>query len=122
MDPFPVEFDMGFRGEEIIDEGDSDSGDGGSDSGSGDGGSDSPAVFEYMGHPYFPEWILASYKGADEPVEPVDWDMDGETGTFSFTYTLPGGAKLQLNGTGYTNAGSYTLEPEDTFLEGNKDN
>ena len=48
--------------------------------------------------------------------------MDGETGTFSFTYALPGGAKLQLNGTGYTDAGSYTLEPESTFLEGNKDN
>ena len=117
VNPLQVVFDVGFRGEEGP-EIEDDMGSGGS----GDGGSDSPAVFEYMGHPYFPEWILASYKGADEPVEPVDWDMDGETGTFSFTYTLPGGAKLQLNGTGYTDAGSYTLEPEGTFLEGNKDN
>ena len=117
VNPLQVVFDVGFRGEEGP-EIEDDMGGGGS----GDGGSDSPAVFEYMGHPYFPEWILASYKGADEPVEPVDWDMDGETGTFSFTYTLPGGAKLQLNGTGYTDAGSYTLEPEGTFLEGNKDN
>ena len=54
VDPFPVEFDMGFRGEEIIDEGsDPGSGDGGAGSSSGDS---SPAVFEYMGHPYFPEW------------------------------------------------------------------
>ena len=117
VNPLQVVFDVGFRGEEGP-EIEDDMGGGGS----GDGGSDSPAVFEYMGHPYFPEWILASYKGADEPVEPVDWHMDGETGTFSFTYALPGGAKLQLNGTGYTDAGSYTLEPEGTFLEGNKDN
>ena len=71
MDPFPVEFDLGFRGEEIIDEGsDPGSGDGGSGSGSGSGDS-SPAVFEYMGHPYFPEWVRASYEGTDEPVAPI---------------------------------------------------
>ena len=122
VDPFPVEFDLGFRGEEIIDEGDSDSGsgDGGSGSGSGDS---SPAVFEYMGHPYFPEWVRASYEGTDEPVDPIDCSYDGEVaGAYSFTFTLPYGAKLELNGTGYRDAGSYTFEPESTFLEGKKTN
>ena len=122
MDPFPVEFDLGFRGEEIIDEGDSDSSDSGSDSGSGDGGG-SPAVFEYMGHPYFPEWVWASYEGTDEPVDPIACSYDGEVaGAYSFTFTLPYGAKLELNGTGYRDAGSYTFEPESTFLEGKKTN
>ena len=122
VDPFPVEFDLGFRGEEIIDEGDSDSGsgDGGSGSGSGDS---SPAVFEYMGHPYFPEWVRASYEGTDEPVDPIACSYDGEVaGAYSFTFTLPYGAKLELNGTGYRDAGSYTFEPESTFLEGKKTN
>ena len=122
VDPFPVEFDLGFRGEEIIDEGDSDSGDGGSDSGSGDGGG-SPAVFEYMGYTYFPEWVRASYEGTDEPVAPIDYNYDGEVaGAYSFTFTLPYGAKLELNGMGYSDAGSYTFEPESTFLEGKKSN
>ena len=122
VDPFPVEFDLGFRGEEIIDEGDSDSGDGGSDSGSGDGGG-SPAVFEYMGYTYFPEWVRASYEGTDEPVDPIDYNYDGEVaGAYSFTFTLPYGAKLELNGMGYSDAGSYTFEPESTFLEGKKSN
>ncbi len=122
VDPFPVEFDLGFRGEEIIDEGDSDSSDSGSDSGSGDGGG-SPAVFEYMGHPYFPEWVWASYEGTDEPVDPIACSYDGEVaGAYSFTFTLPYGAKLELNGTGYRDAGSYTFEPESTFLEGKKTN
>ena len=125
VDPFPVEFDLGFRGEEIIDEGSdpgsgSGSGDGGSGSGSGDG---SPAVFEYMGHPYFPEWVRASYEGTDEPVAPIACSYDGEVaGAYSFTFTLPYGAKLELNGTGYRDAGSYTFEPESTFLEGKKTN
>ncbi|MBQ9049159.1 MAG: FecR domain-containing protein [Lachnospiraceae bacterium] len=124
VDPFPVEFDLGFRGEEIIDEGDSDSGDGGSDSGSGSGdGGGSPAVFEYMGYTYFPEWVRASYEGTDEPVDPIDYNYDGEVaGAYSFTFTLPYGAKLELNGTGYRDAGSYTFEPESTFLEGKKTN
>ena len=123
VDPFPVEFDLGFRGEEIIDEGsDSGSGDGGSGSGSGSGDS-SPAVFEYMGHPYFPEWVRASYEGTDEPVAPIACSYDGEVaGAYSFTFTLPYGAKLELNGTGYRDAGSYTFEPESTFLEGKKTN
>ena len=117
VNPLPVEFDLGFRGEV---DGDGGSGDGGS--GSGDGGS-SPAVLEYMGHTYFPEWILASYEGVDEPVAPIDWNLDGEVaGAYSFTFTLPGEAKLELNGMGYTDVGSYTLEPESTFLEGKKDN
>ena len=76
-----------------------------------------------MGHTYFPEWILASYEGVDDPVDPIDWNLDGEVaGAYSFTFALPGGAKLQLDGTGYTDVGSYTLEPESTFLEGRKDN
>ena len=76
-----------------------------------------------MGHTYFPEWILASYEGVDEPVEPIDWNLDGEVaGAYSFTFTLPGEAKLQLNGMGYTDVGSYTLEPESTFLDGKKEN
>ena len=121
VDPFPVEFDLGFRGEEIIDEGsDPGSGDGGS--GSGDGGG-SPAVFEYMGYTYFPEWVRASYEGTDEPVDPIDYNYDGEVaGAYSFTFTLPYGAKLELNGMGYSDAGSYTFEPESTFLEGKKSN
>ena len=138
VNPLPVEFDLGFRGEV---DGDGGSGDGGSGSGddgsgsghggsgSGDGGSgsgdggSSPAVLEYMGHTYFPEWILASYEGVDEPVEPIDWNLDGEVaGAYSFTFTLPGEAKLELNGIGYTDVGSYTLEPESTFLEGRKEN
>ena len=119
VNPLPVEFDLGFRGEV---DGDGGSGDGDGGSGSGDGGS-SPAVLEYMGHTYFPEWILASYESVDEPVEPIDWNLDGEVaGAYSFTFTLPGEAKLQLNGMGYTDVGSYTLEPESTFLEGRKDN
>ena len=119
VNPLPVEFDLGFRGE-VDGEGGSGSGDGGS--GSGDGGS-SPAVLEYMGHTYFPEWILASYESVDDPVDPIDWNLDGEVaGAYSFTFALPGGAKLQLDGTGYTDVGSYTLEPESTFLEGRKDN
>ena len=128
VNPLPVEFDLGFRGE-VDGEGGSGSGDGGSGSGSGDGGSgsgdggSSPAVLEYMGHTYFPEWILASYEGVDEPAEPIDWNLDGEVaGAYSFTFTLPGEAKLELNGMGYTDVGSYTLEPESTFLEGRKDN
>lgn len=122
VDPFPVEFDLGFRGEEIIDEGDSDSGDGDGGPGSGSGDS-SPAVFEYMGHPYFPEWVRASYEGTDEPVDPIACSYDGEVaGAYSFTFTLPYGAKLELNGTGYRDAGSYTFEPESTFLEGKKTN
>ena len=131
VNPLPVEFDLGFRGEVDGDGGSGDggsgSGDGGSGSGdggsgSGDGGS-SPAVLEYMGHTYFPEWILASYEGVDEPVEPIDWNLDGEVaGAYSFTFTLPGEAKLQLNGMGYTDVGSYTLEPESTFLDGKKEN
>ena len=138
VNPLPVEFDLGFRGEVDGDGGSGDggsgSGDGGSGSGyggsgSGDGGSgsgdggSSPAVLEYMGHTYFPEWILASYEGVDEPVAPIDWNLDGEVaGAYSFTFTLPGEAKLELNGMGYTDVGSYTLEPESTFLEGKKDN
>ena len=135
VNPLPVEFDLGFRGE-VDGEGGSGSGDGGSGSGSGDGGSgsgdggsgsgdggSSPAVLEYMGHTYFPEWILASYEGVDEPAEPIDWNLDGEVaGAYSFTFTLPGEAKIELNGMGYTDVGSYTLEPESTFLEGKKDN
>ena len=111
VNPLPVEFDIGFRGEE-------------SDETEGNGEGDNiPAVFEYNGHPYFPEWVLASYEGADEPVEPDEWKYDEEAeGAFSFTYTLPGDAKLQLNGTGYADAGSYTFEPESSFLEGKKDN
>ena len=138
VNPLPVEFDLGFRGEVDGDGGSGDggsgSGDGGSgsgDSGSGDGhggsgsgdGSSSPAVLEYMGHTYFPEWILASYEGVDEPAAPIDWNLDGEVaGAYSFTFTLPGEAKLELNGMGYTDVGSYTLEPESVFLEGKKDN
>ena len=123
VDPFPVEFDLGFRGEEIIDEGsDPGSGDGDGVSGSGSGDS-SPAVFEYMGHPYFPEWVWASYEGTDEPVDPIACSYDGEVaGAYSFTFTLPYGAKLELNGMGYSDAGSYTFEPESTFLEGKKTN
>ena len=128
VNPLPVEFDLGFRGE-VDGDGGSGSGDGGSGSGSGDGGSgsgdsgSSPAVLEYMGHTYFPEWILASYEGVDDPVDPIDWNLDGEVaGAYSFTFALPGGAKLQLDGTGYTDVGSYTLEPVSTFLEGKKEN
>ena len=122
VNPLPVEFDLGFRGEVDGDGGSGDGGSGSGDGGSGDGGS-SPAVLEYMGHTYFPEWILASYEGVDEPVAPIDWNLDGEVaGAYSFTFTLPGEAKLELNGMGYTDAGSYTLEPESTFLEGKKDN
>ena len=120
--PLPVQIDMGFRGEVSPEEID---GGGSGDGGSGDGGSggSSPLVLEYIGHPYFPEWILASYEGADDPVDPTDWDTDGEVaGAYSFTFTLPGGAQLQLNGTGYTDVGSYTLEPAATFLDGRKDN
>ena len=112
VNPLPVEFDLGFRSEEIIDD-ESDPSD----------SSASPAVLEYMGHTYFPEWILASYEGVDDPVDPIDWNLDGEVaGAYSFTFTLPGEAKLELNGMGYTDVGSYTLEPESTFLEGKKDN
>ena len=81
------------------------------------------AVFDYDGFPYFPEWISASYEGANEPVDPTEWETDGEgTGTYSFTFTLPGGAKVRLSGTGYIDAGSYSFEPEGTFLEGKKGN
>ena len=135
VNPLPVEFDLGFCGE-VDGDGGSGDGDGGSGSGSGDGGSgsgdggsgsgdggSSPAVLEYMGHTYFPEWILASCEGVDEPAEPIDWNLDGEVaGAYSFTFTLPGEAKLELNGMGYTDVGSYTLEPESIFLEGRKDN
>ena len=110
VNPLPVEFDLGFHGEE-------------EESDVSEEGEKAPAVFEYAGLPYFPEWILASYEGTDEPVEPVDWEFDEEvTGSYSFTYVLPGDAKLQLNGMGYTDAGSYTIEPESSFLEGKKDN
>ena len=76
-----------------------------------------------MGYTYFPEWVRASYEGTDEPVDPIDYNYDGEVaGAYSFTFTLPYGAKLELNGTGYRDAGSYTFEPESTFLEGKKSN
>ena len=92
--PLPVEFDLCFNSEE-------------------------GAIFVYDGSPQTPEWILASYEGTDEPVEPVDWNPDE---TYSFTFTLPGDASLQLSGTGYKNAGSYTFVPEITFLKGEKGN
>ena len=105
--PLPVEFDLGFSSEE----------------GEEVDGEEITPVFEYDGYPYFPEWVLASYEGADEPVEPVDWESDVELGgTYSFTYILPGDAKLQLSGKGYADAGSHTLEPESTFLEGKEGN
>ena len=107
VNPLPVEFDVGFIMEE------------GAEPEEGE----AAFVIEYSGFPYFPEWITALYEGTDEPVEPVDWDYDGEVeGAFSFTYDLPGDAKLQLNGKGYKDAGSYTLEPETVFIEGKKDN
>ena len=109
VNPLPVEFDVGFRGEEGEE--------------TEEEGEAAAAVFEYSGYPYFPEWIVASYEGTDEPAEPVDWEYDAEAeGSYSFTYMLPGDAKLQLNGKGYTDAGSYTFEPESIFLEGKKDN
>ena len=124
--PLKVEIDMGFRSEEgPIDEvdGDGGSGDGGSGGSDGGSGGGSPLALEYIGFPYFPEWITASYEGADDPVDPVDWNFDEEVaGAFSFTFTLPGDAKLRLNGKGYSDAGSYTLEPESSFLEGNENN
>ena len=70
VNPLPVEFDVGFRVEE----------EGKLTARKKATADDSPAVFEYDKQPYFPEWILASYEGADEPVEPVEWDMDGEVG------------------------------------------
>ena len=67
--------------------------------------------------------VIGSCEGVDEPVAPIDWNLDGEVaGAYSFTFTLPGEAKLQLNGMGYTDVGSYTLEPESIFLEGRKEN
>ena len=108
VNPFPVEFDAGFHVEEEEIE--------------VEGGDAPEAAVEYDGYTYFSEWITASYEGADEPVAPVDYYINGDMGTYSFTYTLPWGAKLELNGTGYTDAGSYTFEPEITFLEGKKDN
>ena len=107
VNPLPVEFDVGFHGgEEEENEGE-----------------ESAPVFEYDGSPYFPEWIVASYEGADEPVDPIEWGADEEViGAYSFTFALPGDARLQLNGTGYSDAGSYTFEPESTFSQGKKGN
>ena len=109
VNPLPVEFDVGFRVEE---EGEIEK----------EGEDEPEVVVDYDGYSYLSEIILASYEGVDEPVEPVEAVIDGELGTYSFTFTLPGDAKLQLNGTGYSDAGSYTIEPEITFLEGKKDN
>ena len=96
VNPLKITFDVGFKNEESV---------------------------AYSGFPYLPEWITASYEGADEPVEPDDWGAEGDDeSSYSFTFTLPGDAKLKLEGTGYTNIGSYTFEPESTFLEGKETN
>ena len=72
VNPLKVEFDLGFRGEE-------------EEEGSEEDSEVSPAVFEYDGYPYFPEWVVASYEGADEPVEPVDWKYHEEVEGANFS-------------------------------------
>ena len=53
-------------------------------------------------------------------LDPDDWNVDGDD--YSFTFLLPGGGKLQLTGSGYSNAGTHTFEPAASFLEGSANN
>ena len=98
--PLPVEFNFHFPQEE----------------------SDGVPTFVYDRNVHSPEWITASYEGAGEGLEPDDWNLEGEGGAYSFTFHLPGGAALRLDGNGYADAGEHSFDPSPTFTEGNADN
>ena len=109
--PLPVEFNLYLYGE--VDEEHADEGE----------AEDPGLSVVYDGYAFIPEWIRVSYEGADGYLDPEEWESDAELGgSYSFTFALPGDAKLKLDGTGYTDAGSYTFVPERTFLEGNGNN
>lgn len=77
-------------------------------------------TFVYDGSAHSPEWSRAYYEGMEDGLDPNDWNVDGDD--YSFTFLLPGGAKLQLTGSGYSNAGTHTFEPAASFLEGSAGN
>ena len=111
VNPLPVEFDFGFHGESIIDP----------DTGEATG--EEGAVETYNGDIYYPEWIEASIDGAEEKTDPTLWVPDEEIESdYFFIFELPGDAELVLSGDGYSDAGSWTFDPEPRFREGNEDN
>ena len=101
VNKLPVEFNMFFP-KEVIDDVETD------------------PTFVYDGSAHSPEWSNAYYEGMGDGLDPVDWNVDGDD--YSFTFLLPGGAKLQLTGSGYSNAGTHTFEPAASFLEGSAGN
>lgn len=111
VNPLPVEFDLGFHGDSIVDP----------DTGEEIGEED--VAMTYDGHLIFPDSIRASIDGADEKTDPVKSEADEETESdYFFVFELPGGAELVLEGKGYKDAGSWTFEPERNFRAGNEDN
>lgn len=111
VNPLPVEFDFGYHGEGIIDP----------DTGETTG--EEGVVVEYDGSLYYPEWIEASIDGAEEKTDPTLWVPDEEIESdYFFIFELPGDAELVLSGDGYSDAGSWTFDPEPRFREGNEDN
>ena len=101
VNKLPVEFNMFFP-KEVIDDVETD------------------PTFVYDGSAHSPEWSRAYYEGMDDGLDPDDWNVDGDD--YSFTFLLPGGGKLQLTGSGYSNAGTHTFEPAASFLEGSAGN
>ena len=103
VDKLPVEFNMFFP-KEVIDDVETD------------------PTFVYDGSAHSPEWSRAYYEGMGDGLDPNDWDLDDSGESYSFTFLLPGGGKLQLTGSGYSNAGTHTFEPAASFLEGSAGN
>ena len=103
VEKLPIEFNLYFP-KEMID------------------GVETDPTFVYDGYARSPEWITAYYEGMDEGLDPDDWDLDPEGQNYSFIFSLPGGGKVRLTGSGYSDAGTHTFEPADTFLEGSGDN
>ena len=101
VNKLPVEFNMFFP-KEVIDDVETD------------------PTFVYDGSAHSPEWSSAYYEGMGDGLDPNDWNVDGDD--YSFTFLLPGGGKLQLTGSGYSNAGTHTFEPAASFLEGSAGN
>ena len=101
VNKLPVEFNMFFP-KEVIDDVETD------------------PTFVYDGSAHSPEWSRAYYEGMGDGLDPNDWNVDGDD--YSFTFLLPGGGKLQLTGSGYSNAGTHTFEPAASFLEGSAGN
>ena len=56
---------------------------------------------------------------SEHAVDPLDEEIESD---YFFIFELPGDAELVLSGDGYSDAGSWTFDPEPRFREGNEDN